>query len=510
MNVVRCDRLTEDLELRAQVVIVGSGAGGSVLAARLAEAGVDVVVLEAGGYHTREDFQRVDEQWSYPALYQDRGTRMTSDGGITILQGRAVGGGTLVNWTTCFRTPERILDHWRQVHGTGLDGAVLDPHWEAVEERLGIHRWQLPPNGNNDALRRGCEKLGWEHVVLRRNVRGCANTGLCGLGCPVDAKQAMHLTYLEDAAAAGGRLYSDIQVDRIVVERGRAVGVEGHAMQRGRERPATARVRVHADHVVCCGGAINTPALLLRSGLGQDGLVGRRTFIHPVVGVLAVHPKRVDPFAGAPQSISSHQFVEREGRVGFFLETAPLQPMLAASSVWTSGPALQRIMQQLPFISVVLALMVDGVLPGDDGGVVTIKGDGRPSLDYPLRPAILEAMRVAQVESARVLLASGAERAMTTHAVPVEVADTADLGRIERAPVGLHEHGIFTAHQMGGCPMGADPKRHVVDLDLRFRGVAGLSVVDGSVLPSALGVNPSQTIYGIAHWIAPSIAAEVG
>ena len=327
MNPTSCAALTQDLELDAEVVIIGSGAGGSVLAARLSAMGRDVIVLEAGGHHTSADFRRVDERWSYPALYQDRGARATTDLGITILQGRTVGGGTVVNWTTCFRTPDRILEHWRAVHGTELTTEALRPHFEAVESRLGIEPWALPPNGNNDVLRRGCEALGWEHEVLRRHVRGCANTGLCGLGCPVDAKQGMQLTYLADAEASGARVYCDVEATRVRVEAGRAVGVDARAMVRGADRALGPVVRVRAKQVVCSGGAINTPALLLRSGLDRGGLVGRRTFIHPVVAVLGSHPTKIAPYQGAPQSVSSHQFIDRgPDRVGYFLEVAPLQP----------------------------------------------------------------------------------------------------------------------------------------------------------------------------------------
>lgn len=509
--VTRCDQLEDDLELTAQVVIVGSGAGGSVLAARLATAGVDVVVLEAGGHHTREDFTRVDERWSYPNLYQERGARATADLGITILQGRGVGGGTLINWTTCYRTPARILEHWRATHGTTVTEAELTPHWEAVEERLGIERWPVPPNANNGALQRGCTALGWESHILRRNVRGCANSGLCGLGCPFDAKQAMHLTFLDDAQKAGARIYSDVQVQRIERDGNRATGVVGRAMRRGSEHETGRTVRVRAPVVVASGGAINSPALLLRSGIDPNGLVGKRTFLHPVVAMLAQHPQRVDPYRGAPQSVSSHEHIDRgPGRLGFFLESAPLQPMLAASSVWASGTQLHELMRSLSHLSVVIALSVDGIVPGDDGGTVSLRHDGRIRVDYPIREALHESLRAAHLACARVLLASGADRVLSTHIDPVELTSEADLPALEAASFGLQQHGMFSAHQMGGCPMGADPERHVVDLDLAVRGIDGLFVVDGSVLPTALGVNPSQTIYGLAHWIAPTIRASLG
>lgn len=500
--------LTAPVDRSCDVCIVGSGAGGSVAAARLAALGLDVIVLEAGGSYRRPDFVRPDERWSYPNLYQERGGRATADQAITVLQGCGVGGGTLVNWTTCFRTPERILAHWRAEHGVELASDALAPSFESVEQRLNISTWPAErANANNRTLSRGCEALGWSWIALRRNVRGCADSGLCGLGCPVDGKQAMHLTYLADAAAAGASLYSGVRVQRLVVERGEVVRVEGVTQQPGTDRDAGERFTVRPRLTVVSGGAINTPALLMRSGIRHPAL-GRRTFLHPVIAVLGRYAERIAPFYGAPQSISSHAFIEREG-IGFFLELAPMQPMLAASAGWASRGVLARMMRDLPHLSGILALHVDGLLPGDEGGTVTLKADGRPRLDYPTRPALVEAMRASHEVVARIHLAAGAEWVGTTHRRTVEITRESELPRLGQRSYGALEHAIFSAHQMGGCAMGADPERHVVDPQLAVRGVGRLAVVDGSVLPTALGVNPSQTIYGLAHHFAPSLADRV-
>lgn len=500
--------LDHDVERTADVAIIGSGAGGSVLAAGLAARGLDVVVLEEGGFHTKADFVRPDERWSYPNLYQERGSRSTADLGITILQGRGVGGGTLINWTTCFRTPDRILEHWRQVHGHTVTAAELAPHFAAVEERLGIFRWpEGAANANNSTLRDGAEKLGWEWQALRRNVRACANSGMCGLGCPVDAKQAMHLTFLADATSRGATVYSDVRAVRIERSGGAAVAVHGVVMTRGADRPTGRRVVVRPKVTVVAGGAINSPALLLRSGL-EHPAIGRRTWLHPVVAVLGRYAKEITPYAGAPQSISSHQFVERDG-MGFFLEAAPMQPMLVASAGWTGGSELSELMGDLRHLSGLIALHIDGLSPDEEGGTVTLKANGAPRVDYPMHPTLIAAFRDSHEALARIHLAAGAEEVFTTHRHTVRIRSDADLGRLADAPYGTHEHGVFTAHQMGGCAMGADPVRHVVDLDHRVRGVERLFVVDGSVLPTALGVNPSQTLYGLAHRAVAGIAAAV-
>ena len=502
---------TRDHEVNADVCIIGSGAGGSVLAAGLCAAGLDVVMLEEGGHHTVQDFRALDEAVNTPMLYQERGTRATSDLAITILQGRSVGGGTTINWTTCFRTPDRILAHWRRHHGLeAWTPSDLRPHFEAVEQRLHIHRWKEELlNGNNQALWRGCHALGWEAEVLRRNVKGCANSGYCGFGCPFDAKQAMHLTFLPDAVAAGLQLWADTRAERIEVEGGRAVAVHAVAMDPDRDRAAGHRLTVRAKVIVSSGGAINGPALLLRSGLSQ-GPVGRRTFLHPVIAVAGAYDERISPWYGAPQSASSHQFIERgPEHVGFFMEACPLHPSLTGGAFPLFGEAQLDVMCQLAHTSALLALHVDGLVEGDDGGVVSLRGDGRVAVDYPVRAPLIEAMRASHEALCRVHLAAGATEARTLHLSPVRVSEQAHLARLDTVPYGAHEHAIFTAHQMGGCAMGASAERSVVDSDLRHHHVPNLFCVDGSVFPTALGVNPSESIYGLAHRARKAVGEAV-
>lgn len=508
MTLIEGHLLEDDVERTCDVAIVGSGAGGSVLAARLAARGLEVVVLEEGGAHGRQDFKRPDETWSYPNLYQERGGRATADLAITILQGRAVGGTTVVNWTTCFRTPERILAHWRREHGLTLTADALAPHFEAVEDRLSIATWPAEvANPNNRILQRGCEALGHEWGSLRRNVKGCADSGLCGLGCPVDGKQAMHITYLADAQRTGAVVFSDVRVVRLEREGRRVVAVHGVTMQRGADRPAGRRVVLRPKVTVVSGGAINTPGLLLRSGF-EHPMIGRRTFLHPVIAVLARYDERIEPFRGAPQSIGSHAFIERGDEMGYFLEVPPLQPMLTASAGWTSGPELMGLMRDLPHVSGIIALHVDGLHP-EDGGTVSLRSDGRIRVDYPVHDRLVRAFRDSHEQVARIHLAAGAREVVTTHAPAQFLRSVDDLPGLRARAFGAHAHGIFTAHQMGGCAMGEDPARHVVDRGLAVRDHDDLFIVDGSVLPTSLGVNPSETIYGIAHWASEGIAARV-
>lgn len=503
--------VTADRQLTCDVCVIGSGAGGAVLAAGLVARGLKVVLLEAGPYRTRADFTLLERDTT-PALYQERGARSTTDLAISILQGRSVGGGTTVNWTSCFRTPARILQHWQQAHGLEqLTPGALRAHFEAVEERLGITEWPIDSaNANNRTLIEGAAALGMTTGPMRRNVRGCANSGYCGMGCPVDAKQAMHLTYLQDALDGGLVLHAECPVQRIHTDSQRAVAVHARVQNAGSPVPDGPRVVVRPKVVAVSAGAINSPALLLRSGLDWRGRVGRRTFLHPVIAVLGEYAHEIHPWYGAPQSCHSHDPIERgDGKMGYFLESAPLHPMLAATSVPLFGQAHADVLRKARHLSALLALHIDGLLPHDEGGVVTIDSHGRPRLDYPITPALVEAMRDSHLTLARVHLAAGATGAMSSHVEPIWVGESAQLDRLESARYGALEHGIFSAHQMGGCTMGSDPSRSAVDTRHRLRSASNVFVVDGSVLPTSLGVNPSETIYALAHRAVRFVAEGV-
>lgn len=507
MKVTTGDQLSGRTELEADVCIVGSGAGGGVLAWQLTQAGHRVVMLEAGSHHRTQDFAPLEERLAYPALYQERMTRATKDAAISVLQGRTVGGTTTVNWTTCFRTPERILAHWKTHFGVEL-GPML-PHFEAVEERLGVATWPVEAaNPNNKTLWDGCTALGWEVKPLRRNVRGCVSSGYCGLGCAFGAKQGMLLTTLPDAVNAGMQLYADCRVLQAQRE-GSSWQVQGQIQDPTTHAPTGAEIRVRAKTVVLSAGAIGSPGVLLRSGINPNGAVGKRTFLHPVVAMAGRYGHKIQGWSGAPQAVGSHQFIDRGDKVGFFLEVPPMQPMLVASGVMGAGAMVQDFMAQLPNLATHLALMVDGLHPDSTGGTVELLSNGRPKLDYPVSPALVEAMKAAHIAMARCHLAAGAEQVFTLHPTPVALRSGADLPALEAAAYGALEHSIFSAHQMGGCAMHADPEQGVTDADHRVKGQDGLYVVDGSVLPTSLGVNPSQTIYSLAHRAAGVLSAAL-
>ncbi|HAN31933.1 MAG TPA: GMC family oxidoreductase [Myxococcales bacterium] len=510
-TVVEGHHVHENQTLRCDVCIVGSGAGGSVLAAELTAKGLDVVMLEAGGYFTKADFD-LQESTAFPAMYQGRGARSSADLSISVLQGRSVGGSTTVNWTTCFRTPERILNHWRLKHGIDqLSSSSLAPHFEAVERRLNIKQWDLAKaNENNRKLLLGAKQLGWDVHPTKRNVKGCINSGFCGVGCPVDGKQAMHVTYLSDALEQGLRLYADCRVDRLEVRAGSVSRVHADILDRKTGRKSGKKLSVQAKVTVAAGGALNSPALLQRSAIEVNQRVGKRTFLHPVVTMVAIYPEPVAGYYGAPQSIYSHQFTNAaKGEIGYFLEAAPVQPMIMAQASAAHGSLLSQTMQELPNISAIISLSIDGLLDSEAGGTVSVREDGRTKLDYAFTPALERSFLAAHKSIAKLHLAAGAREVISLHAEPCRIRSSKDMAQLDSRKYGRLKHPIFTAHQMGGCAMGGDPKTSVVNQQHRVWGLDNLYVVDGSVLPTALGVNPSQTIYGLAHRASAFVAQRV-
>jgi len=500
-------------QLQCDVCVVGSGAGGSVLAHELVSRGLQVVMLEEGGYHTRREFD-LQESKAFPNLYQELGNRTTDDLSVTILQGRSVGGGTTVNWCSSFRTPKRILDHWRDVHRVdGLSEDVLRPHWEAIEKRLHIAEWpEERMNRNNRVLWDGCGKLGYSRGLIPRNVNNCADLGYCGVGCPIDAKQSMLATMIPDAVEKGLTVYANASARRLRIEGRKVAAVEVDVLDAESRRSSGRTLTVRPKVAAVCGGALNSPALLLRSGLTAHGRVGKRTFLHPVVITVADFDEPVEAFSGAPQSVHSHHFIERgPQKMGFFIEVPPIHPMLGAITLSGFGIHYQRFLSRLPYVNACIALIVDGLLPGEEGGTVGLRaqGDGRLKIRYPLTEPHWEAFRTACKEMARIQFAAGAKTVVTLHSPPLLMRSVDEISKLDSAPWEKLRVRVVTAHQMGGCSMGKDPSTSVVDNRLRYHELDNLFVVDGSVFPTSLGVNPQESIFGIARWAAQHVAAAV-
>jgi choline dehydrogenase-like flavoprotein len=447
----------------------------------------------------------MQEQRAFQRLYQDRGNRASADLSIAVLQGRSVGGGTVVNWTTSYRTPDDVLQFWRDKEGSILTPEALKPHFEEIEKRLNVTKVDYEDtNPNNRTIYDGCKKLGWQVDTIKRNVRGCLRTGYCGMGCPVDAKQSAALTYLPDAVAKGAEIYANCRVEKIETDGKRAVVAVGHFLDPRTQQPTGKTIRVRPRVLVVSGGALNSPALLLLSGITQ-GPVGKKTWLHPTIAMGAFYKDAIEGFYGAPQSVASHQFAHRPEGAGFFIEAAPVHPMLSSIATAGFGAGLRGKLSRLPNLCATISLMIDGFGDGEEGGTVTLRKDSGPRLDYPFTPRMSECFRAGMKAIARLHLANGAERIDTFHNDSIHIYKESDIALIDERPIGPNLMAAFTAHQMGGCRMGADPSRSVVDPHLKHHAFDNLFVIDGSVFPTGLGVNPMESIYGVASWASEHV-----
>ena len=277
-----------------------------------------------------------------------------------------------------------------------------------------------------------------------------------------------------------------------------------------RNLPNGAKVTVRAKVFVSSAGAINSPALLLRSGINDNGQVGKRTLLHPVCSIPGKYPEPIDPWYGAPQTVASHQFVDRgPDKVGFFLEVPPSHPMLAATAARGFGQDHFEQMKLSRYVSPIIAICVDGLTPDSPGGEVSIYPDGRPRLNYTITPAMQEGFLAAHHAMAKIHFAAGCEMAYTFHEEPLRLMSLADTAGLDALPYGNLDLSVFSAHQMGGCSLGSDPATATVNSKLQHHRIPNLFVVDGSVFPTALGVNPSLTIYGLASLASEHVGAAV-
>jgi len=505
-------KLDKNITVEADVIIIGTGAGGGVSAEVLSQAGLKVVMIEEGGLYTSDDFN-MDELEAYGTLYQEGAARATKDGAISIFQGRAVGGTTVVNWTSSFRTPDPTLNHWGQHHGVkGFSPSEMAPYFEQMEKRLNVAKWAMPPNANNDILKQGCQAHDWSWAVIPRNVSGCWDLGYCGVGCPTNAKQSMLVTTVPEALKNGAQLYYRCSAERLIFSEHKVEAVECLALGSDGKTPTGVKINFKAPHIVLSGGAINNPGLLLRSDAPDPhGRIGKRTMIHPVNASLARMDEATNPFYGAPQSIYSDHFQwETQGDMGFKLEVPPMQPVMGAQIIGFHGFKLVDTMEDLPQLQSTIALMRDGFHEDSVGGTVELDHGGKPVLDYPVTDYMWKGLRKAHHKIAELQFAAGAKSVMPLHHDANFSTNLKDCKQeIDALPAELHRHRLLTAHLMGGCSMGEDEKESVVNSQGRFHNADNLHIIDGSVFPTSIGANPQLSIYALALKQASALAKTI-
>jgi len=491
----------DDLSLRADVCVIGSGAGGAVAAAELAEAGLSVVVLEQGPHWTRADFtQREDEM--LPRLFEQSGMRQTRDGGIAVLQGRCIGGSTVHNLCYAFRTPEPILAMWRDEHALPeLTRDAMQPCFERVEQGLKVKPIREDEiNALNRLIRRGTEALGWSGFVTRHNREGCVQAGYCILGCSYDAKQSMLVTYVPRAERAGAHIYADAQVERIEIEAGRARRVHVRAAGGGR-----ARARVDARAVVLSAGAVGSPDLLLRSRIAnRSGQIGRNLHLHPSVMAAGLFDEEIHAYRGIPQSYYVDQFIDlaRDPHRGYVLMPITGFPVLTAINLPGFGRDHFRFLREYARTAALLVLLHDR----SAGSVEPGPSLARPRIEYALDADDQRQLAEGLAHACQLLFAAGARQVVVPYLDdPLVLGPGDDLAAIARRGVRQGEIPIASTHPQSTCRMGGDPRESVVNAFGESHEVRGLFVADMSVFPTSLGAPPQITTAALADRTAHHI-----
>ena len=490
------------------VVIVGSGAGGGTVAQALAPMvrdGVSVLVLEQGPRLADHEFTGRELDMA-DALYEDGGGFLTADGTMTLAFGRALGGSTVVYTGTSLVAPERVIRSWAV---PGLDHADLARRSASYAGQNHVHL--LPPdeiNDNNRLFVEGCRKAGYRAEQFPLNVKGCKGSSLCNLGCPNAAKMGTHRVQLPDAARAGVEIVTRAEVLRVA---DRSLSVRVRPRQPGEKGAepewAPGAYRVRAKVIVVAGGAVGSPALLLRSGFGASlPALGAGFTCHPAHILVAEHERPITNDVGHPKSF----FVDRAAEEGYVLETCMYFPFTTAKNLTGFGPDHSAFMRAFPRLQMILVLACDKAVPQNR---VTVDRAGRPVVRYAFTPDTIEAMVRATRASAKIFFAAGAVRVHAPSADPPRI-ERGDASRVDDLIAARHflpgKISVSAAHLMGGCAMGAagDTARSVTDAWGRVHGVPWLRVADASLFPDSLEINPYLTIMALADRVAEGIRGD--
>lgn len=494
-----------DLDLRADVCIVGSGAGGSVIAKEMAGKGLKVVVLEEGGYYTSKEFTQLEREM-LPMLYKDRGNQATADLGVGVFQGRCVGGTTVINYLCSFKTPDRVLREWAERGVAGMSPAEMKPHIESVWETLSVKK--MPEsllNKNNRLLKIGGDALGWKGETFWRNEIGCWGSGFCAEGCSYDAKQSALLAFLHQAVNDGADIYAGCRVDRVLTEGGRAVGVEGITQDPETDAPR-GKLTVRADVIVLACGTINTPEVLLRSNIG-GAMVGKNLHLHPAIPVNALFEDEIHNYYGVKQGYFIDEFSDAfhdEVDAGYLIEGVGGQAGLGSSALPSQGTWHRERMKDYSRLTLTAVLVRDR----DDSGSVSLDGNGRRKIAYAAGEAQQRLWKEGLKNTSEALLAAGAKEVYPGLLAPITIRSKKDLSLIDEAGTGPGQVLVFSMHQMGSARMGEDPKSSVVNSNGRVHTTKNLMIADASAFPTPSGVNPQITVYSVAHHHAKFLAGN--
>jgi len=494
-------------EAAYDIVIVGSGAGGGTVAQELAPLcrhGVRIVVLEKGPRLRDAEFTGREIEMA-EILYDDGGGFLTSDGSMTLAMGRGYGGSTIVYTGTSLTAPERVIKRWN------VPGLLYEEVRRRTQKYIGENNVHLLDdeliNENNQFFVRGCRRLGYHVEQFPVNVDGCRGSSLCNLGCPNAAKQGTHRVQLPRAEKAGVEVVTGCEALRI--EQHAVVArvdepPDGAPGERSSWKPGD--YRIQARVVIACAGAVNTPALLLRSRIpATSALVGHGFTCHPALILVGEHPEPITNFVGHPKSFYLDQFAQSDG---FVLETCMYFPFTTAKSLSGFGESHAAFMRAFPRLQMILVLAIDHPQPGNR---VRVDRHGRPIVDYTFTPEVRHGLARGTITAARIFFAAGAQRAH----VPMAVTPTVDANDAERLEAIVDASRIrpgsvtvSAAHLQGGCGMGTTPADSVTDSYGQVHGVPWLFVADASLFPDALEINPYLTIMALADRVAERVREQ--
>ncbi len=494
-----------DFDEVCDVVVVGSGPGGAVVARELAAAGKDVVLLEEGPPFTPDDFE-LDGSLSMARTMREGGLRTTRGTSMTTMQANALGGGSLVNSAICVRAPEFTLDGWcdefELTHSTRAD---LDPHYQAVEDFLGIGPTPDAVQGPRNLLfRDACDALGYSSEPMPRNVVGCRGSGECFTGCRTRAKKSMDISYVPAAVADGARVYTSVQVQRLLTRGSRVWGVAGQVV-----RPFTGellhRFRIQARIVVLAAGCMATPVLLQRSDdfANGSGQVGENLQFHPGVAAMGVFAEETHPQFGATQGYQSLEFV----RDGYKLETLWAPPGVFAVRLPGLGLELKKNLAMIPNAAIWDAI---ATCNRSKGRVRARRRGLDPALTWRLDPKDLTVLVEGLWRLAEMFFAARATRVLPgVHGLPEELCSLDDARRIQTREFRETDFTLAGNHVFSTTRMHGDGRFGVVDEDGRCHETDNLYIADTGVLPRSPSVNPMLTLMAIAHRTSQHIAARL-
>jgi len=498
---VQGHEITRELKLSTDTLVVGSGSGGGVAAFHLAEAGVETIVIEEGGYHVASEFNQREEDM-YPMLYRNGGQQVTSDGMINVMQGSCYGGGTVINTSDCVPIPPEVLDHWQHISNTSeWTEASLEDSYKRVNDHINTKRINKSHiNRNNGMLMEASEKLGWNSYVMDSNRKGCVSSGYCALGCSYDARLGTNLTYLPWAMDKGASVYTDVRCDRIEKLTGGKYRVHCTVVERGL-RKARLPLTIECSRVILAASSIHSPAILVRSGLQADlPQIGRNLTLQPQLGVMSFFDEDIVHWRGAPQSVAVKEFDDNtadRGLSGFRMEGwgGPVgMPSVLLPGFGLDHKRLAARMRQTS----ITALLVPDQPSGSISYQWNEEGRVLPKIDYTMTAEWKQRLIQGMKRTGELLFEAGArEISFTNQAFPL-LRSPDELGKLDQFPIDPGLTNFISAHNQGTCRMGSNRQNSVVDQGLKLHTGDNIYVMDASVMPSSASTHVMLPIMVVA------------